>query len=126
VKHEETLNRFQNYRERKNSMDSEDDDSYQEDYELDSDDDAEPEEPKLEPPQNRTEGQKFLDDQFDKVIDDYEEEKIGEGDIEEEIAGFIEPDSNRFNDLVAEYQSKRSKIFLDDLDVGFYFLLVVC
>lgn len=56
----------------------------------------------------RPDGLKMIDDHFETLYEEYDEEKIGECDVvEEELGGYIEPDSDRFLELVQEFQSAR-------------------
>ncbi|KAH7699553.1 LTV1 protein [Aphelenchoides avenae] len=66
----------------------------------------------------RPDGLKMIDDHFETLYEEYDEEKIGECDVdEEELGGYIEPDSDRFQELVREFQSARGlKVDLEKPD----------
>jgi protein LTV1 len=67
----------------------------------------------------RPDGLQLIDEHFETLFEEYDEENIGECEVEEgqEIVGFVEPDSDRFQELVKEFQqSKGAPVTLDKPD----------
>lgn len=58
----------------------------------------------------RNKGLKLLDDEFEKLYEKYDEEEMGNLDgVEDEIGGFIRPDSERMQKLIEQYQREKDE-----------------
>ncbi len=56
----------------------------------------------------RSEGLRYIDDRFDKVYETYDDDELGELEVESEtIQGQLEPDSQRLQDILHEYQQQQ-------------------
>ncbi|XP_031553215.1 protein LTV1 homolog [Actinia tenebrosa] len=63
----------------------------------------------------RNEGLTLLDDRFEKVMEEYDEDEIGALD-HEEMAGNVNPDSELLNSLVDDYEKKVPKVRFADME----------
>ncbi|XP_067120677.1 protein LTV1 homolog [Centruroides vittatus] len=62
----------------------------------------------------RSEQLQFLDDRFEKLYEQYDDDEIGTLD-HEEICGYIQPDSKILTQLAEEYEKKKKKSTLKDI-----------
>jgi protein LTV1 len=75
----------------------------------------------------RGDGLRLIDDRFEKLYEAYDEDEVGELEVyeAEDLAGHIEPNSDRMKQLVDEFEAKQhAKKYVVRLDV--YVLISDC
>lgn len=59
----------------------------------------------------RPDGLQIIDEHFESLYEQYDDEKLGQADDDEVDCGFIEQDSDRFQEMLQEHIDKKKPFF---------------